>query len=631
MATMPGHPPHDAEVPPGEGIPAAPRSRESLEQRIRELEAALAQRPDRPEHASGLPASLRIAPDGKITHANEFALYMLRLDRSHLGQITVEDLGETPRHSEVLGRLLLEPKLTRPVSIRLKRMNGEGFDATVSVTRVVTQVGHAQGWSVTIRDRAPGDSMFRLLLNSTRRYDQLYRHTSDGIVLVDSRGVILDLNPQAQEMWRFTNDSFQECTFHALVAADEYEASVRAFETVMRDSRGEFEMKMVRRDNTEFIAEVSASICTVNGETVVQALVRDVSRRHSAEQALEMSESRFHSLAENIDHVFWISELGTNRLLYLNPAYERVWGRTVAEAIKPSSRMFNHVHPEDRQRILNMVGAHRGTESLRLSYRIMRPDGQVRWIRDTVVVLRDRDDVPYRLAGIAEDVTEQRSADLELRERSELIQTLFTELDHRVRNTLMSLLTLIDMTRASHGSVDAYADAIRARVAAATRVHAMLSESQWRPVPMSRLLETMCPPGTPGRCTFAGSPAAIPPLQLNAMGMMLHELFTNSLKHGALSVDTGVVTVAWHVAPRDDGTTWLLINWQERGGPAIESEPTRGTGSELLEGLVTFDLRGELSLTYPQDGALHDLKVSLLTTSDANLQAANRVVPMETL
>jgi PAS domain S-box-containing protein len=125
--------------------------------------------------------------------------------------------------------------------------------------------------------------------------------------------------------------------------------------------------------------------------------------------ALAESEQRFRQIAENIYEVFWLSALDLSKVLYVSPAYEAVWGRP-RDALYQNPRSFiDAIHSEDRNRVITALESDR-EQGFQIEYRIVRPDGTVRWIRDRGFPIRDGGERVYRIAGIAEDITERKLA-----------------------------------------------------------------------------------------------------------------------------------------------------------------------------------------------------------------------------
>ena len=110
---------------------------------------------------------------------------------------------------------------------------------------------------------------------------------------------------------------------------------------------------------------------------------------------------------------------------------------------------------------------------------------------------------------------------------------------------------------------------------------------------------------------FEGPAVEIPASQVQAVGIVINELVTNSHKHGALSTPEGRLSIRWQFMDGDHPPRRLLMNWDESGGPRIEQPPDRGVGIELVEGLVRSELRGEVALSFPAEGARHRFEMRL--------------------
>ena len=150
-----------------------------------------------------------------------------------------------------------------------------------------------------------------------------------------------------------------------------------------------------------------------NGAVVMHL---DVTAQRQTEESLRASELRFREMAENIREVFWLTDPVKSQILYLSPAYEEIWGRS-REGVYASPRdWIEAIHPDDRERVLHAAQTKQAGDKYVEEYRIVRPDGAIRWIRDRAFpVLRDDGEV-YRIAGLAEDITESRRVTEELRE-----------------------------------------------------------------------------------------------------------------------------------------------------------------------------------------------------------------------
>lgn len=157
----------------------------------------------------------------------------------------------------------------------------------------------------------------------------------------------------------------------------------------------------------------------------------NITDRKQAEVALAESEARFRQLAENIDSVFWLTALHF-QILYVSPAFERIWGRPAEDVFNSYDTFIHTIHPEDRERAGREM-AQRLQGDAETEYRIIRPDGEIRWIRDRAFPIRNADGEIYRIAGIAEDITERRRTAEALQQSEQRFRKLFEAMPNPIR------------------------------------------------------------------------------------------------------------------------------------------------------------------------------------------------------
>ncbi len=168
-----------------------------------------------------------------------------------------------------------------------------------------------------------------------------------------------------------------------------------------------------------------------------------------AAKALRDSEERFREVVETINEVFWVTEGWGGRLLYLSPGYERIWGGTRDGIYERPETWAETIHPEDRERMDQAIRARATTDQFDEIYRIIRPDGHVRWIRDRAFPVKDAAGHVTRIVGVAEDITEHRQLEEQLlrTQRMEAIGTLAGGVAHDLNNILAPTLMAADLIR----------------------------------------------------------------------------------------------------------------------------------------------------------------------------------------
>jgi PAS domain S-box-containing protein len=140
-------------------------------------------------------------------------------------------------------------------------------------------------------------------------------------------------------------------------------------------------------------------------------------QRHDKE--LHESEELFRQVTESISEVFWMTDVAKNKMIYVSPGYDKIWGRTCARLYESPWEWLEAIHPDDRERVRKASLSKQTIGTYDEEYRIVRPDGSIRWIRDRAFRVFDNNGKLYRLAGIAEDMTEQKRLEREVMEISD--------------------------------------------------------------------------------------------------------------------------------------------------------------------------------------------------------------------
>jgi two-component sensor histidine kinase len=184
-------------------------------------------------------------------------------------------------------------------------------------------------------------------------------------------------------------------------------------------------------------------------------------------------------------------------------------------------------------------------------------------------------------------------------------EMLIGELNHRVKNTLSTVQAIARQSLRS--AADPIRDAIESRLFALARSHDLLTKENWEGAALLELVKTALEPfmtnGGSERLRIAGDNVRLTPKATLALGIAFHELATNAAKYGALTNDSGLILLAWKIAPAPGGNR-LIIEWREKDGPAVAPPPRKGFGSQVIERGLPHELRGRVQLDYPAAGLI---------------------------
>lgn len=182
------------------------------------------------------------------------------------------------------------------------------------------------------------------------------------------------------------------------------------------------------------------------------------------------------------------------------------------------------------------------------------------------------------------------------------------ELNHRVKNLLAVICSLVRQSRQSAGSLESFTADLQARIQALSVAHDQLTLSNWRAAPLRTLIEAEAQAWTEAgdmRLVLTGPPAMIEARAYQTLALVLHEMMTNAAKYGALSVQEGRLSIEWGFDNAGD----LSLRWREENGPVATPPKRRGFGSIVVEQSIPFELRGEARIDHPSEGLRADFTI----------------------
>jgi PAS domain S-box-containing protein len=346
-------------------------------------------------------------------------------------------------------------------------------------------------------------------------------------------------------------------------------AKVKIFAELYRKTR---ELEQLNRDLERRVAERTADL-----EASHARLLESERRR-----TLALAAGQMGSWDWDVESGECVWDDGQYRIFGIDPkSFELNFGNI---------RSF--IHPEDVARILALVGEGAGQQpTLQTEVRIVRPTGQIRWCMCAAAMTCDAQNHVKRVTGVTIDITDLKEAEAR---RTLLIR----EVDHRARNALALVQSIIRLTKAK--SIDSYVAMIEGRIRALSTAHALLSESRWEGADLGRLVDEEIAPYRHGefeKVTISGPAVFLQPTIAQIIALVLHELVTNAVKYGALSQPSGRIAVSWQY--RQDE---LTLQWEESGGPAVQPPTTKGYGTKVINASVMQQLGGHVDFSWQPHG-----------------------------
>jgi len=339
-------------------------------------------------------------------------------------------------------------------------------------------------------------------------------------------------------------------------------------------------------------------------------------RARRAEAAARSSDALFRQMIESTNDGVWVVAVG-GRITYVNDTMAQMLGEQPHALLGRDVREFASHHLV--QFVKETLPGRPPDDALRFECELHRADGGTICAMISATPLSD---ALGNLTGtmlMVTDITSRRNAEKAASRSLETQRLLLNELDHRVRNNLSSLASLIDLSRDASGNVQEFAHLMSGRVQAMAKAHGLVGRVLQGDLDIERLLCEMLPGPHRERISCNGPHVRVPATQTISLALVVHELISRSERTGALASPGGRIELRWSAALREDRTLALDLTWQEFNGPQSASRSVDGNGrqaangeaasDQLVSGMVRSDLRGEIFSTRTPTGWLHHLRM----------------------
>lgn len=272
-----------------------------------------------------------------------------------------------------------------------------------------------------------------------REYKSVFDSALDAILIFDDYGVCLDANPAALQMLGAGREGLVGQPLERFLPGV---SGFKAEKGTPACAGEHGEACVSRPDGRRVLVEYTARARFLPGRHV--AVLRDVTARKQAEAALRESEERFQQMARNIQEIFWMLNASDNKILYVNPAYEAITGRSLGSVKEDPRSCEDLVYPDDRLRVVSRLTGSVRAGQLDEEFRIMRPGGEIRWIWLRGFPVKDSAGTLRRVVGTAQDITARKSAEEQMTRNLGLAETARAEAE-AFRKTSLSLTQNLSM------------------------------------------------------------------------------------------------------------------------------------------------------------------------------------------
>jgi PAS domain S-box-containing protein len=253
----------------------------------------------------------------------------------------------------------------------------------------------------------------------------------------------------------------------------------------------------------------------------------------------------------------------------------------------------------DHKALMQVEAAFEGSDDGGAEIYYRRKDGSVFWAALFISPVRDHSgDIVQHFASFV-DLTKQK------KEQTQSTM-MINELNHRVKNTLATVQSIVWQALRNAGDPDSIRKYIESRLFALSRSHDLLTREHWEGAGLIDLINEAMEPfgvanGQAKRVVVTGKNIRIPPNAVLALGIAFHELATNAVKYGALSNEAGSIVIALTIEPGLEGDR-LILRWQEKNGPPVKPPSRKGFGSRVIERGLAHELNGKVHLDYQPGG-----------------------------
>ena len=454
-------------------------------------------------------------------------------------------------------------------------------------------------------------------------YRVAFEQSLIGVAITTVQGEILEVNSAMCEVLGYSCEELTAMGFLGVTHPDDKATTDSILRALVAGeySHHNFEKRYIAKSGRVIWAMVHIRLvpgCNSEPGRILHQIF-DITQRHESERQLRESEGRYRAASEGSLNLFCLMQA-------VRDDNGKIIDFQIIDANERCLRLFN----KPRAEVLGMLLSRDLPRSkadgffddylavtntgiaIEEEFEISWPELPARWMHHQIVKAGDG------VAVSARDITERKTAEASMRQSEEHFRTLaisnsrlLSEVNHRVRNNLASLIAIVSLMRRRQVTTAEFAADLTGKLRAMSQIHDMMAQAGWQAVTLGTLVRgLLASMSNTTKQTAAieidGPSVNLANRQCVPLTMTLQELFANSCKYGAHASPTsaGRVDVVWTVEPHET-TSRITLRWTERGGPAMTRPINPSLGIGLITGFIEHDLAGKVTLNFPPEGADH--------------------------
>jgi PAS domain S-box-containing protein len=426
-----------------------------------------------------------------------------------------------------------------------------------------------------------------------------------GVYACDAAGQIIRVNRRAMELWgqaprlrdkaqRFCGSFRVESLEGDFIPPDQ---TPMARAVLAGESFENVEAMVLNPDGKRWVARVNVVPLRDADGAMIGAIncFQDVTHEHDMRSALERQQRTFDLAMTASKMGTWRYTMADNICVYDENA-QQLYGLTEARFLHDEQGVKAKFHPDDMAPMWSKVAKAldpQGDGRYDVEYRVKQRDGRWRWLSAWGLVEfegKGAERKAVAIAGASRDLSQ-------VKQHEESQRLLLNELNHRVKNSLATVQSIVLTSLRSAVDLETARRAVNARIVSLAGAHDLLTDRSWTGANLNDLVARVISPFGSGQIIVEGPSLDVSPKQALAFSLALHELATNAAKYGALSLPGGRIELRWEAQDEQ-----LHLTWRETGGPHVVAPSRRGFGSRLLEEVLSSDLDGQCRLEFAPDG-----------------------------